>query len=149
MEVIIENRKARFNYFIVQEFDAGIVLIGSEVKSLRQRKVSIAEAYVIERKMELWLYGLHISEYNHSGYRNHSPLRPRKLLLRKKQIYKIAGNLKTSGVTVVPLLLFFDDKGLAKVKIAMVKGKKLYDKREAIKARDWDREKNRAMRYDN
>ncbi|KJV69297.1 SsrA-binding protein SmpB [Candidatus Neoehrlichia procyonis] len=146
MEVIVENRKARFNYFIIQEFDAGVVLIGSEVKSLRQRKVSITEAYVVEKNMELWLHGLHISEYNRSSYRNHSPLRPRKLLLRKKQIYKIAGNLKASGLTVVPLLIFFNDKGLVKIKIAIVKGKKLYDKREVIKERDWSREKSRIMR---
>ena len=142
----MENRKVRFNYFIIQEFDAGIVLIGSEVKSLRQRKVSIAEAYVIERDMELWLYNLHISEYNQASTRNHSPTRPRKLLLRKKQIYKISGNMKNDGFTVVPLSLYFNEKGIAKAKIVIVKGKKLHDKRETIKTRDWNREKNRILR---
>ena len=146
MDVIIENRKVRFNYFIIQEFDAGIVLIGSEVKSLRQRKVSIAEAYVTEKNMELWLCNLHISEYNHASTRNHNPTRPRKLLLRKKQIYKISGNIKNDGFTVVPLSLYFNEKGLAKAKIVIVKGKKLHDKRETIKTRDWNREKSRVLR---
>ncbi|AAZ68137.1 SsrA-binding protein SmpB [Ehrlichia canis] len=146
MDVIIENRKVRFNYFIIQEFDAGIVLIGSEVKSLRQRKVSIAEAYVTEKNMELWLCNLHISEYNHASTKNHNPTRPRKLLLRKKQIYKISGNIKNDGFTVVPLSLYFNEKGLAKAKIVIVKGKKLHDKRETIKTRDWNREKSRVLR---
>ncbi|AHC38925.1 SsrA-binding protein SmpB [Ehrlichia muris] len=148
MDIIVENRKVRFNYFIIQEFDAGIVLIGSEVKSLRQRKVSIAEAYVTERNMELWLCNLHISEYNQASTRNHSPTRPRKLLLKKKQIYKISGNMKNDGFTVVPLFLYFNDKGLAKVKIVIVKGKKLHDKRETIKTRDWNRQKSRVLRGD-
>ncbi|KJV65711.1 SsrA-binding protein SmpB [Ehrlichia muris] len=148
MDIIVENRKVRFNYFIIQEFDAGIVLIGSEVKSLRQRKVSIAEAYVTERNMELWLCNLHISEYNHASTRNHSPTRPRKLLLKKKQIYKISGNMKNDGFTVVPLFLYFNNKGLAKVKIVIVKGKKLHDKRETIKTRDWNRQKSRVLRGD-
>ncbi|CAI27523.1 SsrA-binding protein [Ehrlichia ruminantium] len=146
MDIIIENRKVRFNYFIIQEFDAGIVLIGSEVKSLRQRKVSIAESYVTERNMELWLCNLHISEYTQANTKNHNPTRPRKLLLKKKQIYKISGNMKNDGFTVVPLFLYFNDKGIAKAKIVIVKGKKLHDKRETIKARDWNREKNRILR---
>ncbi|MGN7618921.1 MAG: SsrA-binding protein SmpB [Ehrlichia sp.] len=146
MDIIVENRKVRFNYFIVQEFDAGIVLIGSEVKSLRQRKVSIAESYITERNMELWLCNLHISEYSQASTRNHIPTRPRKLLLKKKQIYKISGNMKNDGFTVVPLFLYFTEKGIAKAKIVIVKGKKLRDKREAIKTRDWNREKSRILR---
>ncbi|QGR02167.1 SsrA-binding protein SmpB [Ehrlichia ruminantium] len=146
MDIIIENRKVRFNYFIIQEFDAGIVLLGSEVKSLRQRKVSIAEAYVTERNMELWLCNLHISEYTQANMKNHNPTRPRKLLLKKKQIYKISGSMKNDGFTVVPLSLYFNNKGIVKAKIVIVKGKKLHDKRETIKTRDWNREKSRILR---
>ncbi|MCU7611107.1 SsrA-binding protein SmpB [Anaplasma capra] len=146
MEVVAENRRARFDYLILQEYDAGMVLVGSEVKSLRQRKVNIGDAYVLERDMELWVHNLHISEYNMSHNKNHSPLRMRKLLLRRREIHKIMGSIKTAGLTVVPLMIFFNDKGFAKIRIAVVKGKKLYDKREAIKTRDWNREKSRMAR---
>ncbi|ACM49710.1 single-stranded DNA-binding protein [Anaplasma marginale str. Dawn] len=146
MEIVAENRKARFDYFVLQEYDAGMVLVGSEVKSLRQRKVNMGDAYVLEKDMELWIHNLHISEYNRSDRKNHKPLRVRKLLLRKREIHKIAGNIKVSGLAVVPLMIFFNNKGIAKIKIAIVKGKKLYDKREAIKTRDWQREKSRISR---
>ncbi|ABD43560.1 SsrA-binding protein SmpB [Anaplasma phagocytophilum] len=148
MDIVAENRKVRFNYTILSEYDAGIVLLGSEVKSLRQHKVSMGDAYVLESGMELWVHNLHISEYNRSSYKNHSPLRVRKLLLRRREINKIAGSVKASGITVVPRLVYFNERGLAKVRIALVKGKKLYDKREAIKAREWEREKGRTMKRD-
>ncbi|MEH0831356.1 SsrA-binding protein SmpB [Anaplasma bovis] len=144
MEVIAENKKARYNYFVLKEYDAGIVLQGTEVKSLRQRKVNIGDAYILEKNMELWVHNLHISEYNMSHNKNHSPLRIRKLLLRKKEISKIAGSIKSTGYTAAPLLLFFNERGLAKMRIAIVKGKKEYDKRESIKTREWNREKERS-----
>ena len=148
MNVVAENRKVRFNYLVLDEYDAGIVLLGSEVKSLRQHKVSMGDSYILESGMELWVHNLHISSYDRSSSRNHAPLRVRKLLLRKREICKIAGILKVSGMAVVPRLIFFNDKGLAKIRIAVVKGKKLYDKREAIKNREWNREKNRALKHD-
>ena len=146
MKVISENRKVRFDYFVVSEYDAGMVLLGSEVKSLRQGKVSMGDSYVMESGMELWVHNLHISEYNRSNKKNHPPLRVRKLLLKKREIYKIAGVMKNAGMTVVPRLMFFNENGIAKLRIAVVKGKKLYDKREAIKTREWNREKSRLLR---
>ena len=148
MNVVAENRKVRFNYQVIDEYDAGIVLLGSEVKSLRQHKVSMGDSYILESGMELWVHNLHISSYNMSSNRNHAPLRVRKLLLRKREISKIAGLLKISGITVVPRTIFFNHKGLAKMRIAVVKGKKLYDKRESIKTREWNREKSRALKRD-
>lgn len=139
MEVIAENRKARFEYFILEEFEAGMVLLSSEVKSLRERKVNISDAYVIEKNSEIWLHNMHIAEYKAANRKNHKPKRERKLLLHKKEINKLIGQIKTAGITVVPLSVYFNDKGLAKTKIAVVKGKKLYDKRATIKQREWDR----------
>ncbi|OEY86909.1 SsrA-binding protein [Wolbachia pipientis] len=143
MEIIVENRKAKFEYFILEEFEAGLVLLGSEVKSLRERKANISDAYVIERNMEMWLHNMHISEYKSATRTNHRPKRDRKLLLHKKEINKLIGQIKTTGITVIPLSVYFNNKGLAKTKIAIVKGKKLYDKRATIKQREWDREKRR------
>ncbi|QKX02486.1 SsrA-binding protein SmpB [Wolbachia endosymbiont of Dirofilaria (Dirofilaria) immitis] len=142
MEVIIENRKIRFEYFLLEEFEAGIVLLSSEVKSLRERKVNVSDAYVIERNGEIWLYNMHIAEYKAANRKNHKPKRERKLLLHKKEINKLISQIKTAGITVVPLSIYFNDKGLAKTKIAIVKGKKLYDKRATIKQREWNREKS-------
>lgn len=143
MEIIAENRKARFEYFILEEFDAGLVLLGSEVKSLRERKANISDAYVIEKNNEMWLHNMHIAEYKSATKRNHKPKRERKLLLHRREIGKLIGQIKTSGITVVPLSIYFNQKGIAKAKIAIVKGKKLYDKRATIKQREWDREKSR------
>ena len=143
MEIIAENRKARFEYFILEEFEAGMILLGSEVKSLRERKVSISDSYIIEKNNEIWLHNMHIAEYKAATKRNHKPKRERKLLLHRKEINKLIGQIKTAGITVVPLLVYFNDKGLAKTKIAIVKGKKLYDKRATIKEREWSREKSR------
>lgn len=143
MEVIAENRKARFEYFILEEFEAGMILLSSEVKSLRERKANISDAYVTEKKGEIWLNNMHIAEYKAANQKNHKPKRERKLFLHKKEINKLIGQIKTSGITVVPLSIYFNDKGLAKTKIAIVKGKKLYDKRATIKQREWEREKSR------
>ncbi|WP_333023440.1 SsrA-binding protein SmpB [Wolbachia endosymbiont of Pentidionis agamae] len=147
MEVIAENRKARFEFLILEEIEAGIVLFGSEVKSVRERKVNISDAYIIEKKGELWIYNMHIAEYKSANKLNHKPKRTRKLLLHKKEINKLVGKIKTSGMTSVPLLIYFNNKGIVKIKIAVVKGKKLHDKRETIKQREWDREKQRALKH--
>ncbi|WP_339045658.1 SsrA-binding protein SmpB [Candidatus Mesenet endosymbiont of Agriotes lineatus] len=143
MEIIIENKKARFNFFILEELEAGIILMGSEVKSLREKKVNLSDAYVSEKNSEMWLNNMHISEYKPANRFNHSPKRARKLLLHKKQANKLIGKVKESGITIIPLSLYFNDKGIAKVKIAVAKGKKLYDKRETIKKRDLEREERR------
>lgn len=134
----IINRKARFNYEIIEEIEAGIVLLGSEVKSIRDARANISEAYVAEKSGELFLINAHISEYPGANQFNHDPLRAKKLLLHKKQIEKIAGKITKEGFSAVPLSIFFK-KRFAKVLIGIGKGKKLYDKRESIKKREEDR----------
>ena len=145
-KVAAENRKARFNYAIGEVFEAGIVLTGSEVKSMRAGKTSIAESYADARRGEIWLINSNITEYLQAGRFNHTPKRPRKLLLHKRQISKLIGAVEREGMTLVPLKLYFNDKGRAKVELALAKGKKLHDKRETEKKRDWDREKGRLLR---
>jgi SsrA-binding protein len=145
-KIVADNRKARFNYAIDETFEAGVALTGSEVKSLRQGKASIAEAYAGARDGELWLYNSNITEYKQAGRFNHAPKRARKLLLHKRQINKLIGAVEREGMTVVPLKLYFNDKGRAKVEIALAKGKKLHDKRETEKKRSWDRERGRLLR---
>ena len=145
-KTISENRKARFNYEIGEKFEAGIVLTGSEVKSMRAGKTSIAESYATSRDGELWLLNSNISEYKQAGRYNHEPKRPRKLLLHQRQINKLIGAVEREGMTVVPLKIYFNDKGRAKVEIALAKGKKLHDKRESEKKRDWTRERGRLLR---
>ena len=144
-KVVADNRKARFNYAIDETFEAGVALTGSEVKSLRSGKASIAEAYAATRDGELWLMNSNITEYKQAGRFNHAPKRPRKLLLHRRQINKLIGAVEREGMTVVPLKLYFNEKGRAKVEIALAKGKKLHDKRETVKKRDWGREKGRLM----
>lgn len=134
----IVNRKARFNYEIDEEFEAGIVLLGSEVKSIREARANISDAYVVEKSNELFLINAHISEYPGANRYNHEPLRPKKLLLHKKQLVKIAGKITKEGYSAIPLSIYFK-KRFAKVMIGIGKGKKLYDKREAIKKREEDR----------
>ena len=146
LKIVADNRKARFNYTIGEVFEAGIVLTGSEVKSMRAGKTSISEAYAGSRDGELWLFNSNISEYKQAGRFNHAPKRPRKLLLHKRQINKLIGAVERDGMTVVPLKLYFNEKGRAKVEIALAKGKKLHDKRETEKKRSWDRERGRLMR---
>src|ERR1700760_997864 len=145
-KLIADNRKARFSYAIGETFEAGIVLTGSEVKSMRSGKTSIAESYAASRDGELWLLNSNIAEYKQAGRFNYEPKRPRKLLLHQRQINKLIGAVEREGMTVVPLKLYFNEKGRAKVEIALAKGKKLHDKRETEKNRDWSRERGRLLR---
>ena len=145
-KLVADNRKARFNYEIGESFEAGIALTGSEVKSLRAGKATIAESYADARGGEIWLINSNIPEYLQAARFNHTPKRPRKLLLHKRQIDKLAGAVDREGMTVVPLKLYFNDKGRAKIEIALAKGKKLHDKRETEKKRNWERERGRLMR---
>lgn len=136
----IRNRSARFEYHIDDKYVAGLVLTGTEVKSLREGRASFNDSYCYFHKGELWIKSLHIAEYSHGTYHNHEPLRERKLLLNKKELKKLESKLKEKGYTIVPLNIFFNEKGLAKIEIGLGKGKKMHDKRETIKARDSERE---------
>lgn len=143
---VAENRKARFNYEIGEVVEAGIVLTGSEVKSLRLGKATIGESYADAREGAIWLINSNIPEYLQASRYNHSPKRPRKLLLHQRQIDKFAAAIEREGMTLVPLKLYFNEQGRAKVEIALGKGKKMHDKRETLKKRSWDRERGRLMR---
>ena len=145
-QTVAINRKARFEYTIEEEMEAGIVLTGTEVKSLREGRVSINEAYAAAKNEEIWLINAHIEEYGHGNRANHEPRRLRKLLLHKKQVSKLLGRLKSKGVTLIPLSLYFNSRGLAKIKLGLATGKKQYEKRDTIKKRDWERDKARIMR---
>jgi|TARA_X000000950_G_scaffold46764_1_gene53827 SsrA-binding protein len=144
--IVAQNRKASFNYFFEDTLEAGIELLGSEVKSLRAGKGSIADAYALDSEGEIYLHNTYIPEYKQSSYNNHDPKRLRKLLLNKKEINKIIGKINRDGFTVVPTKIYFNSKGIAKVNIAIAKGKKLHDKRLTKKQRDWNREKSRVFR---
>ena len=143
---VAENRKARFNYEIIEKIEAGIALTGTEVKSLREGKATIAEAYAGPSGEEFLLFNAYIPEYLQANRFNHETRRPRKLLLHKRQINKLIGATQRQGFTVVPLRIYFNPKGRAKVEIALARGKNLGDKRETEKKRDWDRERSRLMR---
>lgn len=143
---IAENRKARYNYFIEDTMEAGIVLTGTEVKALRQGRANIAESYASPEGDELWLINAHIPEYKAGNRHNHEPTRRRKLLLKRKEIERLAGARNKQGMTLVPLKLYFNDRGLAKLSVGLAKGKKLHDKRATEKDRDWNRQKQRLMR---
>ncbi|HEY1312127.1 MAG TPA: SsrA-binding protein SmpB [Pseudolabrys sp.] len=145
-KAVAENRKARFNYEIGEIIEAGIVLTGSEVKSLRAGKATIAESYADARDGAIWLINSNIPEYLQAHRFNHLPKRPRKLLLHARQINKLAGAVEREGMTIVPLRLYFNEKGRAKIAIALGKGKKLHDKRDTLKKRSWERERGRLMR---
>jgi SsrA-binding protein len=145
-KVVAENRRARFNYEIGETFEAGIVLTGSEVKSLRSGKATIAEAYADTKGGELWLVNANIPEYLQAARFNHAPKRPRKLLLHEREINRLAGAVEREGMTIVPLKLYFNERGRAKVELALARGKKLHDKRETLKKRSWERERGRLMR---
>jgi len=145
LKIISNNRKARFNYFFKEFFEAGIVLKGSEVKSLRDGKANISESYAFDEQGELYLVNSHIPSYKESSYNNHDPKRNRKLLLNKREINKLIGRDKREGYTLIPTKLYFR-KGKAKVELAVAKGKKQYDKRHTKKKRDWDRERARYFR---
>ena len=141
-KIICLNRKASFNYFFLELLEAGIALKGSEVKSLRDGKVSISDSYASDKNGEIYLINSHIPLYKQSSYNNHDPKGDRKLLLKRKEINKLIGRINQEGLTIVPTKLYFK-KGKAKIQIAVGKGKKLYDKRQVKKKRDWSREKQR------
>jgi SsrA-binding protein len=145
-KIVADNRKARFNYEIGEVVEAGIALTGTEVKSLRNGRATIAESYADAKNGEIWLVNANIPEYVQASRFNHAPKRPRKLLLHRRQIEKLAGGVERDGMTIVPLKMYFNDKGRAKVEVALARGKKLHDKRETDKKRSWEREKGRLMR---
>jgi SsrA-binding protein len=144
--LVADNRKARFNYEILDAFEAGIALTGTEVKSLRVGKATIGESYAGPSGEEFLLFNADIPEYLQANRFNHERKRPRKLLLHKRQINKLVGAVQREGLTVVPLKLYFNDKGRAKVELGLARGKTLGDKRQTEKKRDWDRERGRLMR---
>lgn len=144
--VVAQNRRARFDYFIEETMEAGLVLTGSEVKSLRAGKASIVESYAAEDGGALWLINAHIPEYPGARHFGHAPRRHRKLLMRKREIERLSGSLKREGITLVPLDIYFNDRGIAKLTLGLAKGKRKVDKRDTIKERDWQRDKARLMR---
>ena len=141
-----ENKRARFDYTIIETFEAGLVLKGSEIKSLRAGRASIAESHAAEKLGEIYLFNATIQEYSAASLFTHEPKRPRKLLLKKKQINKIIGSITRKGMTVVPLHIFFNHRGFAKISIGLAKGKKQADKRQTEKERDWKRDKERILK---
>ena len=148
IKIICLNRKASYNYFFYEVLEAGLALKGSEVKSLRDGKASIADSYAVDKNGELYLINSHIPLYRQSSYNNHDPRGDRKLLLNRKEINKLIGKINQEGLTVVPTKMYFL-KGKAKIEIAIAKGKKLYDKRQVKKTRDWNREKSRILSKNN
>ena len=145
LKIICLNRKASFNYFFEDLLEAGIVLKGSEIKSVREGKINIADSYAVEKNGELILINSHIASYKQASYSNHKPLDHRKLLLNKKEINKLIGKIQRDGLTIIPTKMYFK-KGKAKIELAVAKGKKQYDKRATKKNRDWSREKARYVR---
>lgn len=144
---VAENRRARFDYHIEDKFEAGIMLLGTEVKSLRLGQCSLNEAHVGPHNGEIWAYNVNIPEYQQASQGlQHDPKRAKKLLLKKKEVHKLMGSVQREGYTVIPLRLYFNDRGLAKLEIALAKGKQLHDKRETKKKRDWDKQKRRILR---
>ncbi|MGC9002632.1 MAG: SsrA-binding protein SmpB [Dictyoglomus sp.] len=142
-KVVAVNRKARHDYSILETFEAGIVLTGTEVKSLRRGKVSLQDSYADVKNGEVWIYNMHISPYEHGNIYNHDPKRPRKLLLNKDEIAYLVGKVRERGLTLIPLSIYFNERGWAKVELGLAKGKKLYDKRRDIAERDERRELER------
>jgi len=146
MKIIADNKKANYSYSVSNKIEAGIVLTGSEVKSLRINTGSIRGSYIIEQKGELWLSNSFIKKYQNSNDKNYDPSRSRKLLVTKKEFNKISGSIKQGGLTIIPLSLYFSDIGLAKLSCGIAKGKKKIDKRESIKQRDWNIKKQRLLK---
>ncbi|MEX0809688.1 MAG: SsrA-binding protein SmpB [Dongiaceae bacterium] len=144
--VAAQNRKARHNYEIEDTFEAGIILTGTEVKSLRGGRASIGEAFAVDRDGELYLINAHIPEYAGASRNNHAPLRPRKLLVHRREMEKLLGSISREGMTLVPLSIYFNDRGIAKVQLGLARGRRKIDKREELKRRDWDRDKARLLR---
>ena len=145
LKIICLNRKANFNYFLIDFFEAGLVLKGSEIKSVRKGKVSIADSYGVEKNGEIYLINSHIPVYKEASYSNHNPYAERKLLLNRREINKLIGKMNQEGLTLVPTKMYFK-KGKAKIEIAVGKGKKNFDKRQTKKTRDWNRDKARYFR---
>ena len=145
-KLIADNRKARHNYEFIEMFEAGLQLIGTEVKSLRNGKANIAESYATEEKGEIWLINCNIPEYLQANRFNHNPRRRRKLLLHKKEVNKLIGAIQREGLSIVPSRLYFNERCKVKLQIALAKGRKAHDKREVAKDRDWQRDKARLMR---
>src|SRR5690349_3370 len=142
----IKNRSAYHEYFIDTKYEAGMVLLGTEVKSIRTGKVSFNDSYCLIHKGEIWIKSLHIAEYSHGNLNNHDPVRDRKLLLQKREISKIESKLKEKGYTLIPLRMFINEKNLVKIEIGLARGKKLHDKRESIKQKDVEREMKRYIK---
>lgn len=145
-KVVADNRRARFDYELLETLEAGLVLTGTEVKSLREGRASLAEAHAGEAGGEIWLFNAHIPEYAPANRFNHEPRRPRKLLLHRREINRLIGAVQKEGMTLVPLRLYFDARGVAKLSVALARGKKKHDKRETEKKRDWQREKSRLLK---
>jgi SsrA-binding protein len=146
VKTVAENRRARYEYFIETVYEAGIALTGTEVKALRGGQGSIAEAYAEVKEGQVWLVNANVPEFSHGNRYNHEPKRPRKLLLHEREINKLHGAVAREGMTLVPLSIYFNGRGRAKVELALAKGKKTHDKRETIKERDWKRDQQRIMR---
>ena len=145
-KTVAENRRARFEYYVEDVFEAGIMLTGTEVKSLRFGEGSIAESYAEVKGGEVWLVNSNVPEFSHGNRHNHEPKRPRKLLLHEREIARLTGAVERKGMTLVPLSIFFNGRGRAKVELALARGKNLADKRQTVKDRDWKREQARIMR---
>lgn len=146
VKTVAENRRARYEYFLEDFFEAGIALTGTEVKSLRFGEGSIAESYAEVKDDQVWLVNANVPEFSHGNRHNHEPKRPRKLLLHEREIEKMRVAVGREGMTLIPLSIYFNPRGRAKVELALAKGKKLHDKRETEKARDWKREQGRLLR---
>ncbi|WP_336986205.1 SsrA-binding protein SmpB [Altererythrobacter aquiaggeris] len=146
IKVVAENRRAKFDYFIEDKYEAGVVLTGTEVKSLRSGQGSIAESYAEVKGGEVWLVNANIPEFSHGNRNNHTPTRPRKLLLSAREIGKFTGAVERKGMTLVPLSVYFNSRGRAKIELALAKGKQAHDKRQTTKDRDWKRDKARLLR---
>ena len=144
--IVATNRKAYHEYHILDKYETGIELLGSEVKSLREGNANLKEAYIVIRKEQAWVLGIHISPYSHTGFEGHEPVRERRLLLHKREIEKIKISLEQKGLTAVPLKIYFNSNGWAKLEIGIAKGKKIYDKKKAIRERDIQREAERELR---
>ena len=146
-DINIKNRKAEFEYYLSTTYSAGIVLTGTEIKSIRAGKVNLTDSYCSFEKNELWVHNLHISEYTHGSYNNHDPKRDRKLLLKQKELKKIASKLNERGITIIPIRMWINENGYAKLDIAIARGKKMYDKRDSIKEKDQRRAMARENEY--
>lgn len=144
--IVSQNKRALFNYFIEERYEAGIVLTGSEVKSIRLGKVNVEDSHATNEGADVMLYNCHIAEYEKSHQFNHNPRRPRKLLLHRTEIRKIISKIRIKGYTLIALSMYFNDKNKIKLELGIAKGKKIHDKRETIKAKDWDREKARMLK---